>query len=333
MAHGGVGMRRIFEGKRVLVTGGTGSIGREIVKQLLSYEPEVIRIYSRNETNQFMFQQQLGERRDVRFLLGDVRDKERLRRACDYIDIIFHSAALKHVPFCEYNPFEAVKTNVLGTQNLIDVALDQEVERVISINTDKSVSPINTMGATKLLSEKLITAANKYKGRRRTIFATVRFGNVVGSSGSVLPLFVEQIKRGGPVTITDPAMARFVMTIPEAVRLVLKAASKAQGGEVFILKMPALKIIDMAEALCEELGDGKAGDVEFKYIGRRPGEKIEEELLTAEERPYTREEDDMFIFDPFGDVIDEERISFATANIKLMTKDEIKAYLKDNGLI
>ena len=254
-------------------------------------------------------------------------------RACDYIDIIFHAAALKHVPFCEYNPFEAVKTNVIGTQNLIDVAMEQDVERVIAINTDKSVSPINTMGATKLLSEKLITAANKYKGRRRTIFATVRFGNVVGSSGSVLPLFVEQIKKGGPVTITDPAMARFVMTIPEAVKLVRNAATKAQGGEIFILKMPALKVVDLANALREELMDGKSGDVELKYVGRRPGEKIEEELLTAEERPYTREEDDMFIFDPFGDIIDSERKAFATDNIKLMSKDEIKTYLRENDLI
>jgi len=326
-------MRRFFEGKRILVTGGTGSIGREIVHQLLKYEPEVIRIYSRNENNQFNFQQQLGERRDVRFLLGDVRDKERLMRACDYIDVIFHAAALKHVPFCEYNPFEAVKTNVIGTQNLIDVALEQEVERVIAINTDKSVSPINTMGATKLLSEKLITAANKYKGRRRTVFATVRFGNVIGSSGSVLPLFIDQIKKGGPITITDPAMARFVMTIPQAVTLVLKAAARAQGGEVFILKMPALKIVDLAAAACEELKDGKSGDIEFKHVGRRPGEKIEEELLTAEERPYTREEDDMFIFDPFGEVIDHERKSFATDNIKLMSKDEIRVYLRENGLV
>ncbi len=326
-------MRRVFKDKRILVTGGTGSIGREMVKQLLKYEPEVVRIFSRNENNQFFFQRELGERRDVRFLIGDVRDKERLMRACDYIDIIFHAAALKHVPFCEYNPFEAVKTNVIGTQNLIDVAMEQDVERVIAINTDKSVSPINTMGATKLLSEKLITAANKYKGRRRTIFATVRFGNVVGSSGSVLPLFVEQIKQGGPVTITDPEMARFVMTIPEAVNLVLKAAAKAQGGEIFILKMPALKVVDLANALREELMDGKSGDVEIEYVGRRPGEKIEEELLTAEERPYTREEDDMFIFDPFGDIIDSERKAFATDNIKLMSKDEIKIYLRENDLI
>ena len=155
----------------------------------------------------------------------------------------------------------------------------------------------------------------------------------VGSSGSVLPLFVEQIKRGGPVTITDKAMARFVMTIPEAVKLVLKAAAKAQGGEVFILKMPALKVIDLAGALCDELQDGKSGDIEFKYVGRRPGEKIEEELLTAEERPYTREEEDMFIFDPFGEVIDKERKSFATENIKLMSKDEIRVYLRENELI
>ncbi|MCK4719883.1 SDR family NAD(P)-dependent oxidoreductase, partial [bacterium] len=189
-----------YSGKRILVTGGTGSIGSEIVEQLLEYHPSVVRIFSRNENNQYEAQRKWVKNKNLRFLLGDIRDKERLSRACEDIDIIFHVAALKHVPACEYNPFEAVLTNVIGTQNLVDVALDHEVDKVIAINTDKSVSPINTMGATKLLSEKLIIAANLYKGSHRTRFASVRFGNVIGSAGSVLPLFIQQIKNGGPVT-------------------------------------------------------------------------------------------------------------------------------------
>ena len=327
-----------YSGKRILVTGGTGSIGSEIVSQLLEYHPSVVRIYSRNENNQYEAQQRWREHRNLRFLIGDIRDKDRLSRACEDIDIIFHSAALKHVPACEYNPFEAVKTNVIGTQNLIDVALDAEVDKVIAINTDKSVSPINTMGATKLLSEKLIIAANLYKGSHRTRFASVRFGNVIGSSGSVLPLFVKQIREGGPVTITHKDMERFIMTIKQAVSLTLRAGAEAAGGEVFILKMPAVKITDFAEALIDVLetkGDGSTGNgkIELKFVGRRAGEKTYEELLTQDESAYTEERDDMFVLRPFGQKRGENFRTYATNTNGLLGKDQIREFLIEHGLV
>ncbi|HDS31048.1 MAG TPA: polysaccharide biosynthesis protein [Firmicutes bacterium] len=322
-----------YAGKRILVTGGTGSIGREIVDQLLEFHPSVIRIFSRNEHNQYLAQARWKNHRNLRFLLGDVRDKDRLARACEDIDIVFHSAALKHVPACEYNPFEAVKTNVIGTQNLIDLALDNEIDKVIAINTDKSVSPINTMGATKLLSEKLIIAANLYKGSHRTRFASVRFGNVIGSDGSVLQLFIEQIKTGEPLTITHPDMERFIMTVPQAVKLTLRAGATAAGGEVFILKMPAVKITDLADALVELLAPEKAGQIKFDYVGRRPGEKTFEELLTPDESAYTEERDDMFVLRPFGEKRGDNYRTYSTHTNGKLSKDEIKQFFIEHALL
>jgi FlaA1/EpsC-like NDP-sugar epimerase len=323
-----------YSGKRILVTGGTGSIGSEIVEQLLAYNPAVIRIFSRNEHNQYVAQHRWRDHSNLRYLLGDIRDKERLNRACEDIDIIFHAAALKHVPACEYNPFEAVKTNVLGTQNLIEVALDKEVDKVIAINTDKSVSPINTMGATKLLSEKLIIAANLYKGTHATRFATVRFGNVIGSAGSVLLLFQRQIREGGPVTITHPDMERFVMTVPQAVKLTLRAGAEAQGGEVFILKMPVVRIQDLAEAMIDlsaPRGNGRIPTIE--YVGRRAGEKTHEELLTPDESAYTEERPDMFVLRPFGEKRGENCRIYSTTSNGRLTKEEIRAFLLEHDLV
>lgn len=327
-----------YSGKRILVTGGTGSIGSEIVEQLLKYHPSVVRIFSRNENNQYEAQRKWVKHKNLRFLLGDIRDKERLSRACEDIDIIFHVAALKHVPACEYNPFEAVLTNVIGTQNLVDVALDHEVDKVIAINTDKSVSPINTMGATKLLSEKLIIAANLYKGSHRTRFASVRFGNVIGSAGSVLPLFIEQIKNGGPVTITHEDMERFIMTIPQAVQLTLRAGAEAAGGEVFILKMPAVKITDFAEVLIDMIGSEGSGSegngkIEMKFTGRRAGEKTFEELLTPDESAYTEERDDMFILRPFGEKRGDNFRTYSTNTNGHLGKDEIREFLVEHKLV
>lgn len=291
----------LLRGKKVLVTGGTGSIGSEIVRQVLRQEPAVVRVYSRDEGKQFDLQHELRGFGNVRYLIGDIRDKERLARAIEDIDVVFHAAALKHVPACEYNPFEAVKTNVLGVQNLIEAALDEEVEKVIAISTDKVANPTNTMGATKLLSERLIAAANYYKGSRRTVFSCVRFGNVVGSRGSVIPLFHEQIRRGGPVTVTDPAMTRFMMTIPQAVQLVLRAAGMAQGGETFILKMPVVRLGDLVEAMIGELAPRygfRPEEIPVDIIGLRPGEKRDEELMTEEEAARALELPDMFVILP-----------------------------------
>ncbi|MCD6217582.1 polysaccharide biosynthesis protein [bacterium] len=327
-------LREQFNGRRILVTGGTGSIGREIVRQLLQWDPEVIRIFSRNENNQFTEYQKLGHHKNIRFLIGDVRDKDRLKRACEDIDYIFHTAALKHVPFCEYNPFEAVKTNVVGTQNLIEVALECGVGKVIAINTDKSVSPINTMGATKLLAEKLIIAAQAYKGTRKTSFCSVRFGNVIGSDGSVLQTFIDQAQMGGPVTVTDPVMCRFIMTIPDAVALVLGASTLSRGGEVFILKMPALKIVDLAEVIIDEIAP--TDNVRITFSGSRPGEKLHEELMTREESPYAIEREGMYIIRPLmagKKSVGSTRKVYSTESTPLMSKPEIRRYLKDRKLL
>lgn len=282
-----------FAGKSILVTGGTGSIGSEIVRQLLAQKPRVVRIYSRGEHKQFMMQRELADRDDVRFLLGDVRDLPRLETAMEGIDYVFHAAAYKHVPSCEYNSFEAVKTNVIGTQNIIDAAQRCGVERVLLVSTDKAVSPLNVMGATKLLGEKLMTSAMHSKGGRKTIFSSVRFGNVLGSRGSVVPIFVSQVKKGGPVTITDPNMSRFFMTIQQAVHLTLSAVERMEGGEVFILKMPLVRLEDLADAIIERFGNGKT--IEKKIVGVRIGEKMDEVLMNHDESQVAEELEDMYV--------------------------------------
>lgn len=294
-------MKSFLKNKNILITGGAGSIGSEIARKLLSYKVGVVRVLDIDEGAQFELAQELRSRINVRFLMGDVRDKERMKRAMENIDIVFHAAALKHVPSCEYNPFEAVKTNVLGTQNVIEAAIDLEVEKFIIISTDKAVNPINVMGATKLLAEKLTISANYYKGPRKTAFLCARFGNVLGSSGSVTPTFVKQIAKGGPITITDPNMTRFVMTIQRSVELVLKAAQISKGGEVFIFKMPVVRVGDLAEVMIKELAPRygyRASDVKTKIIGPRPGEKFHEELMTEEESVWAQETKDMFIVRP-----------------------------------
>ncbi len=294
-------MVNIFRGKNIMVTGGTGSIGSDIVRKVLQREPEVVRVLSNDENCLFGLEQELRGYSNLRFLVGDVRDKERLQRALKNIDFVFHAAALKHVPLCEYNPFEAVKTNVLGTQNVIEVAMEEEVEKLITISTDKAVNPVNVMGATKLLAERLTISANYYKGERRTVFSCVRFGNVLDSRGSVVPSFREQIRKGGPLTLTNPDMTRFVMSIPKAVELVLEAAAMAQEGEIFIFKMPALRIGDLAEAMIEELAPqyGYAREsIKVEISGKRAGEKIYEELLAADEATNASETENMFIITP-----------------------------------
>jgi len=329
-------MVNIFRGKNILVTGGTGSIGSDIVRKVLECEPGVVRVLSNDENSLFNLERELQGCSNLRFLAGDVRDKERLQRAVENIDFVFHAAALKHVPLCEYNPFEAVKTNVLGTQNLIEAAMEEEVEKLITISTDKAVNPVNVMGATKLLAERLTVSANYYKGERRTAFSCVRFGNVLDSRGSVVPSFREQIRKGGPVTLTDPGMTRFVMSIARAVALVFKAAAMAQGGEVFIFKMPALRIGDLAEAMIEELAPQHGYDptsIRKEVSGRRPGEKIYEELLTEDEAMNVSETEDMFVVAPSESW---ERNSVSTKKYRsdkdavLLTRTEIKEMLKES---
>ncbi|OGF28136.1 hypothetical protein A2477_03760 [Candidatus Falkowbacteria bacterium RIFOXYC2_FULL_47_12] len=289
-------MEHEFKNKLILVTGGTGSIGSEIVRLLLPYHPRQIRVYSRDETKQFELEQDLQAGARVRFLVGDVRDKERLNMAMENVDIVFHAAALKHVYACENNPFEAVKTNVQGTQNVIDCAFANKVDRVIGISTDKATDPTNVMGCTKLLAEKIMLATYFYKGEKKTKFCFVRFGNVLGSRGSVIPLFLKQIKNGGPVTVTHPEMTRFFMTVGDAVNLVFKAATLMQDREIFILKMPVVKILDLAKVLLSLKKENKG--IQIKIIGKKNGERLHEKLLTAEEAENALETKDMFIIIP-----------------------------------
>lgn len=290
-----------FEDKTILVTGGTGSIGSVIVQELLRYNPKRVRVFSRDETKQFELMHQLNNDPRVAWLIGDIRDKERLSLAMENIDIVFHAAALKHVFSCEINPFEAVKTNVLGTQNVIDCAFANGVDKVVGISTDKATDPSSVMGCTKLLAEKIMLASHHYKGFKKTRFCFVRFGNVLFARGSVIPLFIKQIKKGGPVTVTDERMERFVMSIKEAVNLIFKAAALMNDREIFILKMPSLNLIDLVSALINiyapKYGYSSA-DIKIQKIGKKHGERIVEKLLTIEEAEYALDTDDMFIITP-----------------------------------
>jgi UDP-N-acetylglucosamine 4,6-dehydratase len=298
----------VFQGKKILVTGGTGCIGSEIVRRLMKYKPEVVRIFSNDENATFQMMQEtddstkmMHEIPNKRFLIGDIRDRERLMLAMEDIDIVYHAAALKHVPLCEYNPYEAIKTNVLGTRNIIDAALETGVDKVISISTDKAVNPTNTMGATKLLAEKLIIDANEGKGSKPTIFSSVRFGNVSFSRGSVIPLFEEQIRQKKPITITNPEMTRFMMSLSDTIELIFKATLYAKGGEMFILKMPVVRLGDLVDVTIETYADKyhyKKETIEKRIIGLRPGEKMFEELMTETEAAVAYETDEMLIIPP-----------------------------------
>jgi len=281
----------VFEGKKILITGGTGSLGQALTKRLLSSKVETIRIFSRNEHRQISMESKFRDDR-LRFFIGDVRDYDRLTRALEDTDIVFHAAALKHVPIVEYNPFEAIKTNVVGSQNVINACLYENVEKAICIGTDKAVSPLNIYGATKLLMEKLFVTASNYlkKDRHPTEFIAVRYGNVLGSNGSVVPKFAEQIKDKQKITITDPKMTRFSIVMDEALDFILNAITHGKGSEIFIPKLKAYSIMDVKQALIELLGDAKE-----EIIGIRPGEKLHESLINIDEMRYAWEFKDMYI--------------------------------------
>ncbi|MCR8632383.1 UDP-N-acetylglucosamine 4,6-dehydratase family protein [Paenibacillus radicis (ex Xue et al. 2023)] len=288
-----------YRGKKILIIGGTGTIGKSLLQTMLLDRPDVIRILSRDEYKQFKLQQQYSEYTNIRYLIGDVRDAERVQRAMQDIDYVFHAAAMKHVPSCEYNPFEAVQTNIIGTQNVIQASLAAGVKKVIFTSTDKAIAPTNTYGASKLMAERLVASAQYSRGSRGTIFAAVRFGNVMGSRGSVIPLFKSQIESRRAITITDPNMSRFMMTLKQATELTLKAMSFAQGGEIFVLKMPVVRLSDLANVVIAKMANklGLCGEEEIKVesIGLRPGEKMYEELMTVEESKIAIELPDMYI--------------------------------------
>jgi UDP-N-acetylglucosamine 4,6-dehydratase len=281
-----------LEHSRILITGGTGSLGRRLTRIILERTPSsIVVVYSRDEFKQFQMAGSFspGQQDRLRFFLGDVRDEDRLRRALSGVQYVIHTAALKQVPAAEYNPFEFIKTNVLGAQNLINAAIDVGVRHVVALSTDKAANPINLYGATKLCSDKLFVAGNSYGMPRGTRFSVVRYGNVVGSRGSVGPLFLQQIK-SGTITITDNAMTRFWITLEQGVRLVINSIESMKGGEIFVPKIPSMKVTDLADAI--------APGSKRKIIGIRPGEKIHETLITEDEARHTQEFDTHYVIEP-----------------------------------
>jgi UDP-N-acetylglucosamine 4,6-dehydratase len=283
----------MLDGQSILITGGTGSFGRALVANVLERYPKIERlvVFSRDELKQYEMEQSYPREQypQVRFFIGDVRDKDRLWRALEGIDVVVHAAALKHVPVCEYNPFEAIKTNVLGAQNVIEAALDRSVKKVVALSTDKAAAPINLYGATKLASDKLFTAANNFRGGHDIRFSVVRYGNVMGSRGSVIPYFLEQ-RKTGVLPITDERMTRFNITLQQGVDLVLHTLEHMWGGELFVPKIPSYRITDVAEAI----GPG----CERQICGIRPGEKLHEEMITETDALSTVELDDKYVLLP-----------------------------------
>ena len=331
----------IFAGKKVLITGGTGSLGQALTKRILNSDVEQIRILSRNEFKQISMETKLPDER-LRFLIGDVRDKDRLIRALDDVDIVFHAAALKHVPKVEYNPFEAIKTNVQGSQNVIDACLENDVQRAICIGTDKAVSPLNTYGATKLLMEKLFITAKRYSNPKKhpTKFFAVRYGNVFGSSGSVIPKFIEQINNNKKITITDPTMTRFSITMNQALDFILKATQKGHGAEVFIPKLKAYSLQQIHDIL-SNLTNAK----DHEIIGMRTGEKQHELLINSDEMRDAWSYDNMFVL--LNDLHESENLEevypgikkiedldvYSSAKTQQLSTEEITENIKDLQLL
>ncbi len=332
--------KKLFDGKKILITGGTGSLGKALTRRLLETNVDTIRIFSREEFKQVQMQSELNDKR-LRFLIGDVRDKDRLSRALEDINIVIHAAALKHVPVAEYNPFEAVKTNVYGSQNLVEACLDNEIELALAIGTDKAVAPFNTYGATKFLMERLFISANNYKGKHNIKFACVRYGNVLGSRGSIVPIFSDMIRSGKKVTITDPNMTRFNITMNQALDFVFRALKNASGGEVFVPKLKAYKTGDVKDAIMD-LMEAKN---EVEQISVRPGEKFHESLISEDElrNTYENKEDYLIIDQQTLNELENSRNNdiskttlterYSSDKVELLTKDQIKEILVKENLI
>ena len=345
-------MYSYFNEKSILVTGACGTVGSELVRQLLQddrFRPREVIGIDNNESQLFFLDQKYIEEKRARFFVADVRDRDELTRKLAGVDIVFHCAALKHVILCERSPEQAVQTNIEGVQNVIAAASANGVEKVIFTSSDKAVNPTNVMGTSKLMGERLMTAANSHKRNRGAIFASTRFGNVLGSNGSVLPIFHNQIAKGGAVTLTDREMSRFVMTVGEAVRLVIHSALLAKGGEVFITKMPVLRIEDLARAMIEELAPvyhHRPGDIRVTNIGAKPGEKLYEELMSAEETRRALELRDYFVVLPaFRGIYNEIQYDYGqdregnvtdpyiSADRPAMSVAEIRTMLTRDGLL
>lgn len=338
-----------WKDKRVLITGVCGTVGREILRQLVSFTPAEVIGLDNNEGSLFFLSEMYQGHPEVKLFLGDIRDRDKLNRKMKDIDIVLHTAALKHVILCEESPGDAVQTNILGTQNVIDAALTNGVERVLFTSSDKAVNPTNVMGTSKLMGERLMTAANSLRRGKGPIFTSTRFGNVLGSRGSVIPLFKRQIAAGGPVTLTAPDMTRFIMTLEEAVRLVMESVFIALGGEVFVTKMQVVRIADLAQVMIEELSirhGYKPGDIKIQIIGAKPGEKMYEELLNEEEIRRTIELESYFVILPafksvyksvdyiYPDMIKNSVIQpYNSKNFSPMDKEALRHYLYNHNLL
>jgi FlaA1/EpsC-like NDP-sugar epimerase len=337
-----------YKDARVIVLGGAGSVGRELVAQLLDLDVSLVRALDNNETGLFDLEQQYRDNQRLQVFMTDIRDKSKLMQMFDGMDYVFHAAALKHVPLCEHSPFDAVQTNIIGVQNIIEAANEKRVKKVLFTSSDKAVNPTNVMGTSKLMGERLMTAANAVTSSHNlTICASTRFGNVAGSRGSVIPTFVKQIASGSAITLTHKGMTRFVMTLQEAVNLVLKSLMMAQGGEVYVTKMPILKITDFAEVLIELVAPRfnlSPADVSITEIGPRPGEKLYEELMNDEETRRAYEIEDFYVILPAirniynGIEYDSEAgkpvsHSYTSATTELMSKQEIRDFLLKPGVL
>lgn len=339
-------MKDFYKGKNILVTGAAGTVGREIVKQLVAFEPAELRLMDNNETEMFFLMEEYGNS-NVFCFLGDIRDRDKLEKLSKDVDIIIHSAAFKHVYLSEYNPFDVVQTNIIGVENVIRAATACNVKQVLFTSSDKAVNPTNVMGTSKLMGERLMTAASAVRNNSSTIFSSTRFGNVLGSRGSVVPLFMKQIKKGGPVTITDKRMTRFVMTIEEAASLVLQSVLISRGGEVFVTKMPVVRIPDLAEAMIKLLAPRYGHkDIKTIEIGMKAGEKLYEELMSDQEVPRSIELKNMFAVTPafkalfqsisheYPDTISQKiEKSYISENEPPLAVDEIEKYLIDNRVL
>lgn len=338
-----------WSGQRVFITGVCGTVGQELLRQVVLENPEEVVGIDNNESELFFLKETYRDNENVHLYLCDVRDREQLIHRSREMDIVLHAAALKHVILCEQAPRDAVQTNILGTQNVVDAGFLNHVGRVIFTSSDKAVNPTNVMGTSKLMGERLMTAANAQRRHDGPIFASTRFGNVLGSRGSVIPLFRRQIEAGGPVTLTDEAMTRFIMTLREAVSLVMRSVFVAKGGEVFVMKMPAVRIVDLAEVMIEELAPTfgySAGDIEIRRIGSKAGEKLYEELVNEEEVRRTVELERFYSVLPafrsvyravdytYPEMTPQAVLSrgYRSDNVSLIRGEELRAHLIDNRL-
>ena len=338
-------MEEFYAEKKILITGAAGTVGREVVRQFGRMQPAELRLMDNNESETFFLSEEYPQD-NVHCFIGDVRDAEKLKKLAEGVDVIVHCAAFKHVILSEYNPFDVVQTNIIGVENVIRAAEAAGVSNVLFTSSDKAVNPTNVMGTSKLMGERLITAANTLSGKSRTVLSSTRFGNVLGSRGSVVPLFMKQIRGGGPVTLTDERMTRFVMTTQEAARLVLESVVLSRGGEVFVTKMPVISIVDLAEVMIEMLAPGyghKPGDIQIKVVGAKPGEKLYEELLSQEETARSLELVSTFVVLPafkalyhsidytYPDVLSESVDKpYVSSTENKFSKKQLAAYLSTN---